>query len=179
MTTIDGLKIGALCPLIWRGELGPHLAQCGLDRGPPPCQLRSSSIQLFDHSGHGPKIGVGSAPSLEGELGRHLTQTCLGRGYLRTKCHLNPASHLATTDMGQKLGRLCPFGRGELGPHLTQCGHGQGLTACKVSSLPMQPFDHSTPTSQAGQTDRRDRQRSDSIGQTVLQLVAQKPRCLL
>jgi len=34
-----------------------------------------------------------------------------------------------------------------------------------------QPFGHSTPTSQTGQTDR---QRSDSIGQSILQTVAQK-----
>ena len=26
-------------PPFWGGELGPHLAQCGLDRGPPPCQV--------------------------------------------------------------------------------------------------------------------------------------------
>jgi len=35
----------------------------------------------------------------------------------------------------------------------------------------MQPFGQNTPTSQ---TDRTDRQRSDSIGRTVLQTVAQK-----
>ena len=33
--------------------------------------------------------------------------------------------HLATIDMGQKLGGLCPFcGKGELGTHATQCGLG-------------------------------------------------------
>jgi len=29
-----------LCPFRG-GELGPHLAQCGLDQGPPPCQVSS------------------------------------------------------------------------------------------------------------------------------------------
>ena len=42
---------------------------------------------------------------------------------------------LATIDIGQKLGELCPFGGGgELGPHLTQCGQGRGLFARQVSS---------------------------------------------
>jgi len=38
----------------------------------------------------------------------------------------------------------------------------------------VQPFGHSARTLQTGQTDRQDRQRSDSIGRTVLQTVAQK-----
>jgi len=54
--------------------------------------------------------------------------------YLRTKWHLNPSGHLATTDMGWKLGRAMPLWGGELGPHLTQCGKGRGLPACQVSS---------------------------------------------
>ena len=33
---------------------------------------------------------------------------------------------------------------------------------------------HLAPTSQTGQTERQDRQRSDSIGRTVLRTVAQK-----
>jgi len=43
--------------------------------------------------------------------------------------------------------------------------------ACQVSSWFIQPFGHNTP---ALQTDRTYRQRSDSIGRTVLQTVAQK-----
>ena len=38
-------------------ELGPHLTQCRLGRGLPPCQVPSLSIQLFGHR-HGPKFGV-------------------------------------------------------------------------------------------------------------------------
>jgi len=60
------------------------------------------------------------------------------------------------------------LGEAELSPRVTQCGWGQGLPACQVSSWSIQPFGHSTPTSQT------DRQRSDSIGRTVLQTVAQK-----
>jgi len=62
--------------------------------------------------------------------------------------------HLATIDMGCKLGGSAPFFvEGELGPHLTQCGQGRGLSACQVSSWSIQPFGHNTPTLQIGQTD--------------------------
>ena len=43
--------------------------------------------------------------------------------------------------------------------------------SCQVSSWSIQSFGHSAPMSQ---TDRQVRQRSDSIGRTVLQTVAQK-----
>jgi len=45
--------------------------------------------------------------------------------YLRTKWHLDPASRLATTVMGRKIGGCGPLGRTELGPHLRQCGLGR------------------------------------------------------
>jgi len=36
----DGPKIGGgALPPVWGGDLGPHLAQCGVGRGPPPCQV--------------------------------------------------------------------------------------------------------------------------------------------
>jgi len=41
LATIEmGRKLGALSPF-WGGQLGPHLAQCGLDRSPPPRQVPS------------------------------------------------------------------------------------------------------------------------------------------
>ena len=40
--------------------------------------------------------------------------------HIHAKCHLDPSNHLATIDMGRKLGALPPFWGGELGPHLTQ-----------------------------------------------------------
>jgi len=43
---------------------------------------------------------------------------------LRTKWHLDPSSHLATTDMGRNWRGLCPFGGGELGPYVT---HGREI----------------------------------------------------
>jgi len=41
------------------------------------------------------------------------------KAYLPTNWYLDTFSHLATTDMGRKLGGLCPFGDDELDPHLT------------------------------------------------------------
>jgi len=46
--------------------------------------------------------------------------------YLHAKCHLDPSSHLSTTDK-PKIGGLCPFLQGELSSHLAQCGLGRGL----------------------------------------------------
>ena len=43
------------------GGLGPHLTQCGQERGLPPYQVASWSIHPFGHNRHGPKIG-GCAP---------------------------------------------------------------------------------------------------------------------
>jgi len=52
----------------------------------------------------------------------------------------------------------------ELGAHLVQCGLGRGLPRRQVSSWSIQPFSHNTPSLQ---TDRHDRQQSDSIGRTL------------
>jgi len=62
------------------------------------------------------------------------------------------------------------LGEGEVGPHLTQCGPGEAYLHAKFR---LDPSNHltSAPTLQ---TDRTDRQRTDSIGRTVLQTVAQK-----
>jgi len=66
---------------------------------------------------------------------------------------------------------LCPFWGiygGELSPHLTQCGLGRGDDKFRL--------DPSNPTVLPQYTkiaDIQDRQRSDSIGRTVLQTVAQ------
>ena len=91
--------------------------------------------------------------------------------YLHTKWHLDPSSHLAATDMGRKLRGVVPLWRRGSWSHLTQCGQGRGLPACQVSSWFIQPFGHDTPTLQTGQTDR---QRSDSIGLSVLETVTQQ-----
>jgi len=71
--------------------------------------------------------------------------------------------------------RTVPLSMGkELGPHLTQCGLGRGLPPCQVSSRSIQPFGQNKATLQTDRTDRQTGQRSDSIGRTVSQTVAQK-----
>jgi len=59
-----------------------------------------------------------SAPFWGGGAGSRLTQCPLGRGLPPyTMWHLDPSSHLATTDMGRKLGGGCaPLGRGSRVP---------------------------------------------------------------
>jgi len=99
--------------------------------------------------------------------------------------HLDPSSRLATINTGRK---LQPFGRNGYGPKIGGglCPFVEGVPfehnlaraeapARQVSSCSVKPFGHNTPTSQTDRTDRQiDRQRSDSIGRTVLQTVAQK-----
>jgi len=81
------------------------------------------------------KLG-GAVPPFLGaqELGPILHSVAWAEAYLHTMWHLDPSSRLATTDMGRKLGGLCPFGERELSPHVIQCGQGRGLPACQVSS---------------------------------------------
>ena len=83
--------------------------------------MASWSMQPFGHNTWA-KIGGAVPPLLffgGGERGPHLTQCRLAEVYLCTKWQFNLSSHLATTDIGRKLG-LCPFWGGELGPHVTQ-----------------------------------------------------------
>jgi len=77
--------------------------------------------------------------------------------------------------MHRKLGSCASLGEGELGPYLTQCGQGRRYLHAEFHLNPSNRY--STPTFQTGQdrTDvQTDRQRSDRIGRTVLQTVAQK-----
>jgi len=62
---------GAAMPL--SRKLEPRLIPCGLDQGPPPCQVPSWPIWPFCHNRHWPKIG-GSTPFLGRWLGPHLSR---------------------------------------------------------------------------------------------------------
>jgi len=130
-----GPKTGLLCPVRGWAELGPRQTQCGLGQGLLPYQVASSSIQPFGHNRHAPKTG--GCASFRGKMWPHLTQRRLDVAwtsvYLHTKWHLNPSSHLATTDMCRKLGGCAPLEEGELGSHLTQCGQGRGRPTCMPS----------------------------------------------
>ena len=76
---------------------------------------------------------------------------------------------------GPKIGLGCaPLGEGELGPHLTQCGQGRGYLHAKFHLDPSNRLATVHERQRQDRTDRQDRQRTDSIGRTVLQTVAQK-----
>jgi len=80
--------------------------------------------------------------------------------------------------MGRKLGGCAPLGDGELGPHLTQ--YVARANAYLQAKFHLDPSNRLATVHeryrQTGQDrqDIQDRQRSDSIGRTVLQTVAQK-----
>ena len=79
VTTVVRPKLWAVS-VFWEGQLVPPLAQYGLRRDLPPCQLACLSIQPFGHA----TIYMGrkyEALSLfcEGELHPHLTQCCMDR----------------------------------------------------------------------------------------------------
>jgi len=100
--------------------------------------------------------------------------------YLRTKWHLDPHSRLATIHMGRKLaGGAVPPIREELGPHLTQCGRDDAYLHAKFHLDPSSRLatihQRRRNSHTNGQdTNGQDRQRSDTIGRTVLQTVAQR-----
>jgi len=73
--------------------------------------------------------------------------------------------------MDRKLGALPLFGEGETGSPSNTIWPGPSVHA----KFHLDPSNHlaTANQSQTGE-DRRDRQRSNSIGQTVLQMVAQK-----
>jgi len=106
---------GLLCP--FRGELGPRLTECGLDRGLLPYQVASSSIEPFGNNRRGPKLGGGGcAFFLGGSWVPIEHKAATAEAYLHMKWHLSPSSRLATTDIGRKLWAESLYGRGSLVP---------------------------------------------------------------
>jgi len=164
-----GRKLGTVS--LW-GELGPHVTQCSWGWGLPQYQVAPWSMQPFGHNTWA-KTGGCCAP-FGGERSSHLTQCRLGRGldYLPTKWNLNPSSHLSTTDMDWKLG-LFPFfwWGGAWSPFKTM------WLGPRPTSMPSLFFSHRTVLPQY--TNVTDRQRSDSIGRTILQTVTQKHRNMI
>jgi len=66
----------------------------------------------------------GSAPFWKGGWVSIKHNVIWAEAYFHTKWHLDPCSHLATTDMGRKLRGCALLGEGEVGPNLTQCVRG-------------------------------------------------------
>ena len=133
----NGPKIqGALPPFwggFWGGEQGPHLTQ---SPGPRPTSVPSGILIhaaiWLQHTWV--ENGAVLLFFLGGSWVPIYHDVAWAEVYLCTKWHLNPASSLATTDIGRNLGGVAPFGERELCPHLTQCGLGWGLPPCQVSS---------------------------------------------
>ena len=100
-------------PLFGEGELGPHLAQCGMGRGLPPCQVASSSIQPFGHNRHGPKIGGGALPPFWGR-GAGSPSNTMSLGSRPTSIPSGVLIHPAVWPQltWAKNWGLCPFGGG-------------------------------------------------------------------
>jgi len=132
-----------LCP--FRGELG-HSPSNTVWPGPRPTSVLSMTLHFVPFNrlstiNTGRKVGsavppLGGAGSPSNTLwpGLRTIAPC-------TKWHLDPPSHLASTDSGRKSSACAPF-LGELGPHLTQCRLGRGISPYQVASQSIQPFGH-------------------------------------
>ena len=122
--------------------------------------MASWCIQPFGHNRNGPKIGRGCAPFWGRAASPSNTKSPGPRPTSIPNGILIHAAIWPQQIWAENWG-LCLFGGGGAGsPSKTY------LPAHQVSSWSIQPFGHNTLTLQ---TDRTDRQWSDSIGQTILQ----------
>ena len=121
----------------------------------------------------GRKLGEGARAAFLGRgswvLSKH--NVAWTEAHLHAKCYVDPSSHSGTTDMSWKLGALPPFWGGGAGSPSNTMWPGQRHNRVPSFILIHSTVWDNTPTSQTGQTIR---QRSNSIGWTVLQTVAQK-----
>ena len=119
---------GLLCP--FRGQLGPHLTQCGLGQGLPLYQIlhlanRLATIDMGQNLG-----GVG-VPFFLGLAGSPSNTKLPGTRPTSIPSGIQPFGH---NGHWPKIGGCVPLGEGELGPHLVQCGLDQGPPPCQVPS---------------------------------------------
>jgi len=119
-TTDIGRKLG-LCSFL-RGELGPHLTQCGLCRGRPPYQVASWSMQQFGAIDMGPIVRGCCAPfNWVTWVPFWHNVPGLRPASVPSGIFIHPTVWLQPT-LAENWGFLLPLG--ELDPHLTQCdGH--------------------------------------------------------
>jgi len=109
-----GRKLEVCCAPLGEGELGPHLTQCGQVPGLPACQLSSypSNRLATVHQCHRQtdRTGQDNGPIAYGEpfYKRSPNKTAnINRNKWSAVAEMG--DRLATTDMGQKRGLLCPF----------------------------------------------------------------------
>jgi len=133
-------------------------------------QVASWCIQPFGHNRNGPKIGEGAPPPFGGRrLGPHLTQSRLGWGLTPYQvAFLIHAAIWRQQIWAENWVGLCPFGGGAAGSLSNTMWPGPRLT-CMPSFILIRPT-----VARTLQTDRTDRQRTDSIGRTILQTVSQE-----
>jgi len=167
----------------FRGRAESHLTQSRLGWGLSPCQVLSWSIQPSGHNKHGPKIGGGLCPLFGGgKQGPHLTQS-----RRKPRPTFIPSGILIYAAIWPQWiwaenWRAVPLWGGEAGfvLFLTQCGQGEAYLHAKFHLDPSKRLAtiHQRYRQIYRHTDRQDRQRSDSIRRTILQMVAQKLRAL-
>ena len=145
-----GQKLRGAYPFL--GGAGSHLTQCGLGQGLPPYRVASSSIQLFGHNRHGPKVGGYCAPFWGGGAGS--PSNTMSPGLRPTSISSGILIHPAVWPQQPcaKNWGLFPFGgRGAGSPSERMW---PGLRPTSVPSFVLiHPFGHNTPTLQTGQTD--------------------------
>jgi len=147
------------------GSWGPYVTERGLGRGLPSYQVASRSIQPFGNNRHGPKYIGGLCPLLGMGAGSPSNTMSLGP---------RPTSLLSGTLILPAVWpqQIWAENWGRTVPHLTQRGHGRGLYL--RAKFHLDPSNRLAAIHKCYRQDRqRDRQRSDSIGRTVLQKVAQ------
>jgi len=169
-----GRKIGGLCPppFLGGGELGPRQHKVGYAEAYLHTKWHLN-LAVW-HNRRGPKLGV-CPPLFRGKTGfRSNTKSA---GPWPTSIPSGILIHLAVWPQrtwAENWRGLCPFEGSCMGPHSKQCGP-RPRPACQVRFY-LDPSSRLATIHQRHRyrTDRQTGQRSDSIGRTVLQTVAQK-----
>jgi len=140
---------------------------------PTPCQVPASSIQPFGHNKHGRKFGGSVSPHF-GEGGAGSPSNAKATGPRSSSI---PSDILVWRDMGRKLERgLCPLGGGGAAwvPSNTMWPGPRPTCVPSFILIRATVWSQCKNVTDGTGEDRQDRQRTDSIGRTVLQTVAQK-----
>jgi len=163
LATIDmGQKLGGYC---WEGGCWvSYLTQCSLGQGLPSYQVASWSLQPFGHNRRGPKCKSGGCALFREKLGP--PPNTMSPGPRPTSVPSGILLHPAVWPHGPKTGGLCPFGEGSWVPICYNMARAEAYLHATFHLDPSNSL--ATIHQRYRQTGQTDRQRSDSIGQTVL-----------